>query len=508
MRGAIAAGHPATAEIGARVLADGGNAVDACIAAGFASWVVEGPLTGPGGGGFMLVHRARTRTTTVLDFFVNVPGLGGRGATAAEMEEIDVDFTESSQAYRIGAASAAVPGTPAGLAEAHRLFASLPWAALAEPAIEVARAGVELTRRQAHLHAMLDLILRHTPEGQRVYGSDGARLVAGDLLIQPDLASTLERLARHGAHDFYVGELGRAIASHVLAEGGALGPRDLLAYRVIRRRPVRATFFGHELASNPPPSTGGVLIGYGLRVLDGAGLAGPPGSAEAMAQLVELMREQNRARDSRFGRDLYRGGLARRLYDEPEVAEAVERVRGTTHISVVDERGNAASLTASTGAGSGVIVPGTGIHLNNMLGEFDLAGAGGAGRPGFRMTSMMAPSVVLRDGSPRLVVGSAGSRRLRGAIMQIVINSVVHGLPIEEAIGRARVHLEDPHVHCEGGADPADVDRLEELGYDVVRWRRRNLFFGGAAGVEVRPDGTRAAAGDPRRGGAGIVVGS
>jgi gamma-glutamyltranspeptidase / glutathione hydrolase len=151
-------------------------------------------------------------------------------------------------------------------------------------------------------------------------------------------------------------------------------------------------------------------------------------------------------------------------------------------------------------------VPGTGIHLNNMLGEYDLAPSGGAARPGRRLTSMMAPSLVLREQRPRLVVGSAGSIRLRGAILQIVVNVVEHGLPIEEAIARPRVHVDEPHVHCEGGMEPDELDRLESWGYDVVRWRRRNLFFGGAAGVERREDGSLAAAGDPRRGGAGVVV--
>jgi gamma-glutamyltranspeptidase / glutathione hydrolase len=503
VRGAIAAGHPLTAEAGARVLADGGNAVDACIAAAFASWVAESPLTGPGGGGFMSVHRARDRSTRVLDFFVTIPGLG-RGALPADMEEIDVGFTtESSQQFRIGAASCAVPGTALGLEEAHRSFGSLPWGTLLEPAVELARGGVELTRPQAYVHAILDLILRHTDEGRAIYGRE-RRLVAGDVLVQEDLATTLERLAEEGAAVLYGGELGRALARHLGRLGGSITERDLTEYRVVRRRPVRAEFLGHELASNPPPSTGGVLIGFGLRLLDRAGPAGPPGSVDAMAQLVEIMREQNRARGRTFSRDLHRGGLVRRLYDEASVAAAAERVRGTTQISVVDARGNAASLTVSIGAGSGVIVPGTGIHVNNMLGEFDLAG--GTGRPGTRMTSMMAPSIVLADGAPRLVVGSAGSLRLRGAIMQIVINVVAHGLPVEDAINRARVHFEEPHVHCEGGADPAEVDRLERMGYDVVRWRRRNLFFGGAAAVEVRPDGTLAAAGDPRRGGAAVVV--
>jgi gamma-glutamyltranspeptidase/glutathione hydrolase len=156
-----------------------------------------------------------------------------------------------------------------------------------------------------------------------------------------------------------------------------------------------------------------------------------------------------------------------------------------------------------------VIVPGTGIHLNNMLGEYDLnpVGPGNQGNAvGRRLTSMMAPSLVLDGGRPRLVVGSAGSVRLRGAILQIVLNAVVHGMPLGKAIGRPRVHLEEPHLHCEGGSDPAELARLEEWGYELVRWRRRNLYFGGAAAVELLEDGSLAAAGDPRRGGHGVVV--
>ena len=520
MKGAIAAGHPLTAEAGARVLAEGGNAVDACIAAAFASWVAESPLTGPGGGGFMLVHRARDQTTRVLDFFVAVPGLGlGRHERAA-METVDVDFTpESSQVFHIGAASCAVPGTVAGLEAAHRAYGSLPWRVLAEPAVDLARAGVELSRAQAYLHAILDLILRHSEEGRRIYGREGERLVAGDRLAMPDLAATIALLAERGAGELYRGELGRALVAHVRGAGGEITERDLAEYRVVRRRPIRAEYRGHELASNPPPSTGGVLIGYGLRLLDLLGAGGSPGSAEAIAVLIEVMREQTRARGGRFARELYRGGLARRLFDGDSLAEAVRRIGarerglaeaappgGTTHISVVDGRANAASLSVTTGSGSGVIVPGTGIHVNNMLGEFDLSVAGGANRPGARFTSMMAPSIVLRDRQPRLVVGSAGSLRLRGAIFQAIVNVVGHGLPVEDAVSQPRIHLEEPHVHCEGGADPAVLNRLEALGYDLVRWRRRNLYFGGVSAVEVLDDGSLAAAGDPRRGGAGVVV--
>jgi len=504
-----------TAEAGAQVLAEGGNAVDACIAAAFVSWVAESPLTGPGAGGFMLVHRAGDRSTRVLDHFVTVPGLGLRRPGAAEMEAVAVDFApESSQTFRIGGASCAVPGAIAGLSEAHRQFGTLPWRVLLEPAIELARTGVVLSRPQAYLHALLDLILRHTDEGRAIYGRNGDCLVAGDRLVMADLARTLEQLAEKGAADFYRGELARAISRHVRERGGEITLRDLADYRVIRRRPVQVAFLGHEFESNPPPSTGGILIGLGVRLIDRLGPAGPPGSAEAMAQLVEIMREQEVARGGPFSRELYRGGLARRLYDERSLMATARRLgrrlpaaeRGTTHIAVVDGRGNAASLTASTGAGSGIIVPGTGIHLNNMLGEFDLAATGGIPRPGVRFTSGMAPSLVLRDRRPRLVVGSAGSLRLRGAILQIVGNVIAHGLGVEEAIDRPRVHLDEPHVHCEGGNDRAEVERLAAWGYELVRWRRRNLFFGGVSGVEFREDGTLAAAGDPRRGGHGVVV--
>ena len=152
-----------------------------------------------------------------------------------------------------------------------------------------------------------------------------------------------------------------------------------------------------------------------------------------------------------------------------------------------------------------MIVPGTGIHLNNMLGEYDLV-AGGPAAPGRRLTSMMSPTVVRGADGPRLVVGSAGSVRLRGAIMQVIENVVGHGLGVDAAIDAPRVHVDEPHVHCEGGFDPAALEQIEAWGYDVVRWRRRNLFFGGTNAVEVLADGTLAAAGDARRGGDGVVV--
>ena len=434
MQGAIAAGHPLTAAAGAAVLAGGGNAVDACVAAAFTSWVAESMLTGPGGGGFMLVHSGSE--TMVFDAFVTVP----RAAAEVELLALAVDFDgDTQQVFHTGLGAVGVPGTALGLEAAHRRFGSLPWAELAAPAVALARGGVELTPAQGYLHRILDGLLRHSPEGDAFYG--GRMLQAGDILRLPDLADTIERIAADGAR--------------VLYEGDVLpfSREELESYAVIEREPVSVAFRGTAFLSNPPPSSGGTLIALGLEAL---------------------------------GDDL----------DVLHAFEAMEAARvpaagGTTHISVVDARGDAASLSCSLGSGSGVVVPGTGIHLNNMLGEKDLIASA---RPGERLTSMMAPSVVLDRGRPRLVVGSAGSERLRGAILQVVANVVGRGMGVEEAVDAPRIHFADGVVYAEPGLE------------GDVPFGRKNLFFGGVSAVELRADGTLAAAGDPRRGGAGMVV--
>jgi gamma-glutamyltranspeptidase/glutathione hydrolase len=463
MRGAIAAGHPVTAEVGARVLAEGGNAVDAAVAAGFASWVTESPLTGPCGGGFMLVHRARDRSTRVLDFFVAVPS---GGADPEAMREVGVPFdSETTQLFLIGPASVAVPGTAAGLEHAHRRFGSLTWRELVAPAVELARLGVEITPTQAYLHDILAAIVGPSPG-------------VGELLRFADFAATLERIAEEGASFLFDGDVARALCE----AAPQITMEDLARYRVITRRPVTTTFRGNEFMSNPPPSSGGVLIAYALGLLEHRKRVGP-------VETLEAMRAQNAVRDSLFHSQLYRGGLARRLVDAPSM---------TTHISVVDADGNAASLSCSLGSGAGVVIPGTGLFLNNMLGELDLAGIR---RPGTRLTSMMAPSICFEGGRTRLVVGSAGSARLRGAILQVVVNVLARGMNVQDAVDAPRIHLDEDVVHAEQGVDVSGFgpERL-------TQWKARNLFFGGANAVEVLGDGELAAAGDLRRGGAAVVV--
>jgi gamma-glutamyltranspeptidase / glutathione hydrolase len=432
MQGAIAAGHPLTAAAGAAVLEAGGNAVDACVAAAFTSWVCESMLTGPGGGGFFLVHAGGE--TVVFDAFVAVP----RVAVGGELLAVAVDFDgDTEQVFHTGPGAVGVPGTALGLEAAWRRFGSLPWAELASPAAALAREGVELTPAQGYLHKILDALLRHSPEGDAFYG--GRTLQAGEVFRLPDLADTIDRIAADGARALY--------------ELLPLSREDIESYEVIEREPVSVAFRGCEFLSNPPPSSGGSLIALGLESL-GDDL-----------DVLRAMQAMEAARTPAAG--------------------------GTTHISVVDARGDAASLSCSLGSGSGVVVAGTGIHLNNMLGEEDLIASA---RPGERLTSMMAPSVVLRGGRPSLVVGSAGSERLRGAILQVVANVVARGMEVGDAVDAPRIHWDGATVYAEPGLE------------GDVPFGRRNLFFGGVSAVEVRADGTLAAAGDPRRGGAGMVV--
>jgi gamma-glutamyltranspeptidase/glutathione hydrolase len=458
MKGALAAGHSLTAAAGADVLRAGGNAVDACIAAAAVSWICESPLTGPGGGGFLLVHTAEEARTRLLDFFVAVPE---RTAAPEDLVGVVVDYGDSQQSFYTGPMSVAVPGAVLGLWEAHRRWGSVPWAELLAPAAKLAREGVVLNEVQAFLHRILDPLLRYSPEGDALYGP-GRALVEGERFAVPELGDTLEQIAAEGADYFYRGELAEQIAAQVPVTLG-----DLARYEVIEREPLALSFRDGELRTNPPPSAGGRLLAAGLETL---------GAAEATPlAIIRAMEAQDAMRRA--------DGLG-----------------GTTHISAVDAKGDAASLSSSLGSSGGIVVPGTGIQLNNMLGEPQLVGEEPAGE---RMTSLMAPTLLLHEGRPRLVLGSAGSTRLHGAIMQVVANVAARGLGVEQAVDAPRLHFESGVAHCE---DPAVADELEAAGYPVVRWRQRNLFFGGVSAVEIREDGSLAGAGDPRRGGAALVV--
>ena len=497
MRGVVAAGHPLTAEAGAAVLREGGNAVDAAVCAVLTSFAVESPLTGFGAGGHMMVHEAEE--TTLIDFFVAAPGLDGIERTA-ELVPVPVRFdAETVQTFYVGPASCGVPGTAAGLAHALGRFGSMPLSTLVKPGIRLAREGAPVNRQQAYILEILGPIHEHMSGTRELYAPRGRRLQEGDVFAFPDLAGTLERYAEEGAETFYRGEIARAISDFVVGNGGYIGPGDLASYEPVERKPIETVFRGTEVLTNPPPSSGGILISYCLGLLERLGPRSGP------EQLVAAMEAANSRRDLAFAESLYEEGMEVGFLDRIGLDLAAADLLGsTTHISVLDADGTCATVTCSNGSGSGVLVPGTGVILNNMLGEEDLNPAGfHLIAPGRRVPSMMAPTVVLRDGEIVLALGSAGSNRIRSAILQTVVRAIEQGFPVDAAIEASRLHFEQGIVQAEPGIDEEALLRIEKRGVRVARRPAINLFFGGVQAVARDPrSGELSGGGDPRRGGA------
>ncbi|HZB05932.1 MAG TPA: gamma-glutamyltransferase [Thermoleophilaceae bacterium] len=505
MRGVVAAGHPLTARAGADVLRGGGNAVDAAVAAVLMSFVAESPLTGPGAGGFMLVH-ARGETH-LLDFFVAAPGLGLDQREPGTLVPIDIRFSEDAiQRFNVGPASCGAYGTTLGLGETLERFGSSRLSELTEAPARAAREGVEVVPMQAFLFEVLEPILTSTPECAAIYAPQGRLLKEGDMIRLPELADLLDRLGAEGPGFLYSGDVAAAVSDWVLERGGMLSRDDLGSYGVIEREPARVTYRGREVLTNPPPSSGGILIADALGILERLDRAHDP------YVIVEVIDSTNRARDEEFLEGLATEGFLERFLAKQALDSVATEVRSrlgnTTHISVMDADGACASVTCSNGSCSGVMVPGTGMHLNNMLGEQDLNPLGfHRHTPGARVPSMMAPTVVLSEGRPEIAIGSAGSNRIRSAILQTVLGVVDHGLPAQDAVSAPRLHVEERQVDAEPGVEEDALARLEESGWTVRKWAELNLFFGGVQAV-ARDAGTDrlTGGGDPRRGGVAIVV--
>ncbi len=490
--GVVAAGHAISASVGADVLGAGGNAVDAAIASMFASFACEPLLTGLGAGGYMLVV-APGEAPTLLDFSVEAPGRGTDAAARGELIPVHVSFGDATQTFNVGPASVGTFGMAAGICEAARRFGRAPLAELAAPAARLAREGVALNRQQAYVVEILEMTINTTAEAAALYAPGGRLLREGDLLVQPELADALERLGAEGARPFYAGDIGAAVVDWLAARGGLVTAEDLRAYRVLDREPLRVGYRGREVLTNPPPAAGGILIAFALALLDAG--APPP----SLAQIVAVMERSQSERTAAF-----LDGLDKPGFVDEFLAGSSGRLGSTTHISVLDREGWACAVTASVGSASGVIVPGTGVHLNNMLGEQDLNPLGfHRHAPGRRLPSMMSPTIVLRDGVPELAVGSAGSNRIRSAILQTIVRCIDEGLRAQEAVDAPRVHYEDGVVYAEPGID---VGALEAAGFEVSAFHERNLFFGGAQAAAREPDGSFSGGGDPRRGGAAVVV--
>ncbi len=473
-RGIVAGGHRLTAEAGAEVLRAGGNAFDAACAALIMACVCEPMLASLGGGGYLTAHRVNGNVR-VYDFFGHTPE---NQLSGAEVLPIHGDFGATTQEFHIGMGTAAVPGVVSGLFTINRQLGRLPFRRLIEPAVAAAKAGVSVTPLQSHIANILSPIVRfHDDLSQLFGGVQGFR--AGDQQQMPELADTLAALADEGPGLFYRGTIARSIAAMAEQYGGHLNLSDLARYQTIVRRPLQRETLGAVLYTNPLPSCGGMLIAHSL------GLAERRAKQDALS-LVQLMAATNHARrqsrlqqqptvsvDEFFADDALESALAQ---------SAPLMRRGTTHISAADATGNIAALTVSNGEGNGYLIPNTGIHLNNFLGEEDLNPDGiGQWPPNQRMASMMAPTLIQQT-DRWIALGSGGSNRLRTAITQVALGLLQDNQALVDAIERPRLHLENQRLSVEPGCA---VDGLSELNFELEQWPRKDLFFGGVHGVIV-----------------------
>ena len=509
--GVAASGSAEVTQTAVDILEAGGNAFDAVLGALCTASIAEPLLASLGGGGFLLAlpdgHKPR-----VYDFFCQTPQQH-RPDDQIDFYPIIANFGSAAQEFQIGLGSSAVPGVVAGIFEAHRDLGRMPVADIMAPAIELARTGVEVDFFHAYIARILESIMRATPESFALYESPanpGELITQGELHRNPAAAAAFEALIEEGPDLFYRGEWARQLAADCTDKGGLITLDDLASYRVERREPVIFSYRGTKVAINPPPSPGGCLVAFALGVLDDWERSDASwGSEVHMMNLLRGMRAASVARHT-FSME---AGLDRevmgRLLDDETIREWQCSLdlhslfsRGTTHISVADTDGNIASMTASNGEGCSYVLPGTGIMLNNMLGEEDLHPAGfNRWKAGTRLASMMSPAVAEAPDGTRFALGSGGSNRIRSAVTQVLVNLFEFGMTPSQAVAAPRIHLEGKLLSTEPGIPGPALAALDAAVPSSHHWPEENLFFGGVHTVSVAHGNQFDGAGDPRRGG-------
>lgn len=498
--GVVAAGHPVTARAAAGIMAAGGNAFDAACAAMMTACACEPVLASPGGGGFLMARDTDGRAT-LYDFFAQTPRTK-RPVREIEFTAIQADFGPALQEFHIGAGSAATPGFVPGLFAVHGDLGRLPMHRVAQPAIRAARDGVPTEPMHSYIYSVVAPILTASEAARALFAPAGKLPEAGEVLANPDLAATFAALADAGPDYFVDGPVGRAMLAQSERFGGHLTAEDLRGYRVARRSPLAWQYRGHELALNPAPAASGPLIALALA------FAAVGAHAPDAAGLAQIMQRVNTARDeliAHAGEDAEADVITRQI---AALAGHAPASRGTTHISVIDADGNAASATISNGEGNGHIVAGGGFMLNNMLGEEDLHTEGfHAWTPDRRLSTMMAPTIITAPDGGLTALGSGGSNRIRSAILQVALNLIDRGWPLAEAVAAPRLHVEKcGTVSFEDLLAPGERAALLAAFAQAQPWPHRNLFFGGVHAAARGAGGTLEGAGDLRRGGVSLTA--
>lgn len=490
----VVAQEPNATDAGLAVLKAGGNAVDAAVAVGFALAVTHPTAGNLGGGGFLLLRKANGETT-FLDFRERAPGKSTRNMYLDSAGKLTRDSLEGWRA-------AGVPGTVHGLALAHRKYGSKPWAELIAPAIKLAR-GFPVTYSVAQ-SLKNSKLLAMFPESRRIFQRDGKYYEPDEMLLQPELGKTLERIARFGARDFYEGEIARKFAAEMAANGGLITLEDLKNYRTAERKPLTGAYRGYDIITAPPPSSGGLGILQMMGMLESSGYAAHgAGSAAAIHFVAEAMRRYYADRseylaDPDFFKVPVSGLLhkdyiqARKATIDPARASTSDSIRQgkpaaaesaeTTHFSIVDAQGNAVALTYTLNGsyGNGVTVPGLGFLLNNEMDDFSakpgepnmfglVQGEANAIQPGKRPLSSMTPTIILKDGKIFMVVGAPGGSRIITGVMQVILNVIDFGMNAQDAIDAPRFHhqWQPDKLSLEKGFSPDTVALLKSRGHTV-----------------------------------------
>jgi len=528
--GMVASEEARASEIGVEILRQGGNAVDAAVAVGFALAVTLPESGNLGGGGFMVIRLANANRAVAIDYRETAPASATRGMFLNEKGEAD------PQKSRFSGLAVGVPGTVAGLAHAHRHYGSgkFTLAQLIAPAIPLARDGIEVTERLSGSLARAQLMLaRHPSTAKIFFRADGSVPKAGEKLVQKDLAETLTAIVREGPPAFYEGPVADRITAAVRGAGGHMTRQDLSSYQVKEREPVRGTYRGHDIISMPPPSSGGVHLVQMLNLLEGYDLrALGQNSAATLHLLAEAMKLAYADRSEFLGdpdfvkvpvkgitskryadtlrKDIDRGRARSAAEIKPGKAPDFESDH-TTHYSVVDRDGNAVANTYTLNFfyGMGMVAEGTGVLLNNELDDFAAALAspnayglvgGDANAPGPRKRplSSMTPTIVLKDGKPFLVAGAAGGSRIITAVLQVVTNVIDFDMELGAAVSAPRIHHQwlPDELNAEPGIPAATLDTLKELRHPVVEGRS-----GRSVNAIMAVPGGIAGVADPRSGG-------
>lgn len=494
-RGACASGDIHSARAGAAILEAGGNAVDAAIAAGLMACVTLPTMTSLGGAGILTLQV--DGRVTVCDCFSTIPGLAARRRGERELDVVTVDFDGVRVDFQVRAPSIAVPGTVAGLWEVHLRHGKLPLAEVAAPAIEAGRRGYEATQSQTTAFQLLDEIFRMSPETWALVSNGDRVAQPGEVMTTPLLADSIEQLVAEGPAAFYEGDIAAAI---VEASEEWVTPEDLAAYQPLFREPLEGRYRGWSLHLPAMPSITGAIVLTALRVLEQGGPLPKQFDVPTWGRIADAMQTGAAVRNAEYEKRLFEDGWLQGML-------AACAGGNTMHISTADAEGNLVAYTTTVGESAGCNAPGTGIVMNNFLGEEDIMPPGALAVPGHRMMTSMCP-VILHDGQERrMALGSAGSARIKSATLQVLLQTIDGRKGPREAVAAPRIHTEGDTLYVEGyGRDPADTAAIAALRpkHEIVT--ECGFFFGGAQMVERGPKGFRAGADEARRGCAAVVV--